>query len=294
MNRLLQLVVLGLLVVAVLLCLEFHRHRVSRLNGRIGEHVADAERLLAVRYSETRELKLRVQADRDLRDQARRELNAAAATARPPTRPVQPDTEGLFPPGRPYFHVPKAMLDRFIVDLFDAGQLHPAMTVLLGLDAREESELRMAYAALRADLETEETRLFQPIRPPQPVAGRSNLVVIGKLPALEDNGISLRDAFYQKASEILGRDRAPLFLRRAEAAFDSDLHGLGSIAREFRVLDPDGPRPLLLVEYERNGEHWTDKTAWPIPEAWSAPAFAHLFPSETPVMASPSPIPPTP
>lgn len=237
---------------------------------------------------QTAELTVAVAHAKTERDRVRDELRTPVVEPTPQVLPG-PLVEGRFPAQRPYFYVAKKQLANFEVELFEQDQLTAEAAVVFGLSDGERIAVNEAFELLWdriAAVEAAKVERFEPPRP-VPVPGDTNRVIIARLPELRADLEPLASQFEEAVRIILGAQRAELFLGHARAFFETELHGLGSVARSYAVSRWPGGSETLQVHYERGDSVWLAANNWSLPEAYGQRQFRHLFPERVPAEAEP-------
>lgn len=211
------------------------------------------------------------------RDRVRDELRALATEPTPHVTPG-PLVEGRFPAHRPYFYVAKKQLANFAVELFEQDQLTAEAAIVFGMSEGERIAVNEAVERLWDRIAAVEAVKVQRFEPPRPVPGDTNRVIIARLPEMHADIEPLASQFEESVRATLGAQRAELFLGHARAFFETELHGLGAVARNFAVSRWPGGSQTLQVHYERGGSVWLAANNWSLPEAFGQRQFRHLFP----------------
>jgi hypothetical protein len=217
------------------------------------------------------------------RDRTREEVRSQASEP-PPAELPGAGTEGRFPVAKPYFYVAKKHLANFQLELFEQEQLTAEAAVVFGLGDGERIAVNEAFGLLWARIAAVEAANVERLDPPRPVPvpGDTNRVIIARLPELRTELAPLATQFEETVRGILGAQRAELFLGHARAFFESELHGLGAVARSFAVSRWPGGSETLQVHYERGDSVWLAANNWSLPAAYGQRQFRHLFPDRVP------------
>ena len=222
------------------------------------------------------------------RDRVRATVRAEAVES-PASSLPDPGKEGRFPAGKPYFYVAKQHLANFDLQLFEQDQLTPKAAVLFGLSDAERIAVNEAFESLCSRIAAVEAANVERLDSPGPVPlpGETNRTIIARLPALRSELAPLAGEFEETVRGILGLKRAELFLGHARSFFESDLHGLGSVARRLVVSRwPDGSE-TLQIQYEQGDQLSSAATSWPLPAAYRERQLRHLFPDRVPFDRAP-------
>jgi len=174
------------------------------------------------------------------------------------TAPVpDPETEGRWPVDRPYFHLPKRLLDQISYSMFTAdGKPTEETKFLFGLTPHEREMLWQAWTDFRSDLQELQIRSAERLPDAPVVANSVERSVRFHMHDLTQELAGLRSRLAARIEHDLGPTRArlladplnaqispltsPLGDREVIIAFQADRQPDGSIRHWLRFSDPAG------------------------------------------------------
>lgn len=175
-----------------------------------------------------------------------RAVSAAALQARPEP---SPETEGRWPAGRPYFYLPKRLLDQIGYNaLTPDGQPTAEAIALLGLTPHERQDLRQAWADFRFDLQELQVRSAERVPDTNAVPDPNRRSIQFRVASLTNELAQFRSQLASRVEQNLGPTRA----------------GLLSDPLQDRIQDhtsPIGDRDLILTYHAERAadgtvQHW--------------------------------------
>jgi hypothetical protein len=141
-----------------------------------------------------------------------------------------PDRQGGWPSGAPYFYFPKKRLNAVKFELFNSGQLADDAVTLFGMTPSEREACDQAYRQLVEQFRNLEIQHLEPVEQP----GRFKSMVSSvsyRIPSLTGETAPLREAFQSSLAGALGASRAQYLTEPINGYLTDKLENLGAHAR---------------------------------------------------------------
>jgi hypothetical protein len=210
-------------------------HRISAENRRPASLVSQAEQ----QQSRTAEQLGADRAELEQRRATAKEQRAAFA-AEPQTfaaPPLDPQHEGVWPAGKPYFYLPKDFLPSLAFGHFQFSngsfQLHPNTVALLGLTDAEAANISDSFGNLVAQFKELESQRIAPSPRHASEKFSSGKKTSYRLPPLREEMEPFVEEFLASTRALLGKSRTDIFESWAK---DCIAESLGDFAPKARIL----------------------------------------------------------
>ena len=261
-------------------------YRLRTENQHLAGEVTSAQQRKAEAMADLANLKSKLDEQRNHRTALRSRLTVEDAAG--DVIPMEPDKEGVWPPDKPYFYLPKKYLSDALFSWLEPDyRLHPNTAVVLGMTPSEAAKLDEALHSVIDKFRALEVENLTPSTEHASTSRFQGKKTSYRLPPLKDQMQPTVDNFFASTRALLGASRADVFDQWARRCFTESLGDFAPKARIFTLTDEDlkGDRKLTRLEVVEEGgkqlsyfELWDPPSEYGLPEGFLPRFFyRHLF-----------------